>query len=273
MKHGMIASGPNANITLAEHALNKKPSQYMSFSDSPLASPTNAMYNDGGAPLLVDARKLKRSGVQIFSTEEIAADLRKFGRKNSASRIRANRAIEMITTIEGEVLVKGKVAGNFLRKPGPTHKAYIVQAENAARDLETHRNLAQTQHEVTSLKSSHARVRATGHVFRLVNVVGVVLSAGDIAYASHTSVKKGSVKPIAAESIRQAGGWGLGWAGFKTGCATGALIGIETGPGVFAACAIGGLFGGVAGYLGADWIADNIHENELGIPWMETNNW
>jgi len=273
LARGIVATDPNATITFAEHVLGRKPSQYLSFSDSPLASPTNVRNRALGIPILVDSRKLKRSGVQIFSTEEIVADLRKYAEKNPDARFQANVAIRAITNVEGEVLIKGKVAENLLRKPGPAHKRYIAQAEKTVEGYDVHRNVARTEHEIASLKSSYRNLSATGRIFRLTNVIGVVLSVGDVAYAGHQSIKKSSGKPVVAESIRQAGGWGLGWTGVKLGCRVGALFAIETGPGMFAACAIGGILGGVGGYFFADWIADDIHKNEPGVPWMETNNW
>jgi len=50
-------------------------------------------------------------------------------------------------------------------------------------------------------------------------------------------------------------------AGAKIGGIAGAAIGIETGPGVILTGAFGALIFGVAGYFGADWIADQIDEN------------
>jgi hypothetical protein len=50
-------------------------------------------------------------------------------------------------------------------------------------------------------------------------------------------------------------------AGFKIGAATGALLGVETGPGAIVSGLIGGIVFGGAGYFGADWVADYIDEN------------
>jgi hypothetical protein len=78
---------------------------------------------------------------------------------------------------------------------------------------------------------------------------------------SGSSIREGSVKPIAAETVRQVGGWTAAWAGVKLGAAGGALLGVETGPGAIVSGAVGGLIGGVAGYYGFDWIADHISAN------------
>ncbi|HBS6033794.1 TPA: glycine zipper family protein, partial [Klebsiella pneumoniae] len=96
---------------------------------------------------------------------------------------------------------------------------------------------------------------------RVVQVTGIVFTAYDLEQASKKSLKNGSVKPIPAEVIRQAGGWGMAVAGAKIGTVAGAAVGIETGPGVVLTGLIGGVIFGTAGYFGADWVADHIDEN------------
>ena len=82
-----------------------------------------------------------------------------------------------------------------------------------------------------------------------------------MTHAAERSYDRHSVKPLAAETIRQAGGWAAAWAGIKLGAAGGALVGIESGPGAVATGAVGGILGGIAGYYGFDWIADHIDRN------------
>lgn len=60
---------------------------------------------------------------------------------------------------------------------------------------------------------------------RVVQVVGIVLTAYDLEQATEKSIKTGSVKPISAEVIRQAGGWGGFVAGAKIGTLAGAAVG------------------------------------------------
>lgn len=96
---------------------------------------------------------------------------------------------------------------------------------------------------------------------RVVQVTGIVFTAYDLEQASEKSLKNGSVKPITAEVIRQAGGWGMAVAGAKIGTAAGAAVGIETGPGAVLTGLVGGIIFGTAGYFGADWVADYIDEN------------
>ncbi len=94
-----------------------------------------------------------------------------------------------------------------------------------------------------------------------VQIIGFALTAADMTHAARKSHDQHSVKPLAAETIRQAGGWASAWAGMKIGAAGDALVGIETGPGAAVTGAIGGIAGGLAGYYGFDWIADHIDRN------------
>ena len=90
-------------------------------------------------------------------------------------------------------------------------------------------------------------------VFRVVEGVGLILSAYDLAKAGHESYEAKSVVPIAKETMRQSGGWAGAWAGAEIGGIAGAAIGIETGPGAMLTGAAGALIFGTAGFFGADW--------------------
>ncbi len=71
----------------------------------------------------------------------------------------------------------------------------------------------------------------------------------------------GGVKPLSAEILRQAGGWGGAIVSAKIGTAAGTAVGIETGPGAILTGLLGRIIFGAAGYFSADWIADYIDEN------------
>jgi hypothetical protein len=58
--------------------------------------------------------------------------------------------------------------------------------------------------------------------------------------------------------IRQVGGWGGTIAGAKISGVVGAAFGIETGPGAILTGAGGAIVFGVAGYFGADWVANKV---------------
>jgi hypothetical protein len=92
-------------------------------------------------------------------------------------------------------------------------------------------------------------------------VAGVMMDSYYMAEAIEQSVEEGSLDPVTAQSIRTAGGWGSAWAGAGAGAALGGALGIETGPGAVIFAIGGALVLGTAGYFGADWVADMIHEN------------
>lgn len=92
-------------------------------------------------------------------------------------------------------------------------------------------------------------------------VVGVLVDTYQMASAAAESVEQGSARPLAAQSVRTAGSWAMAWAGAKAGMLVGGALGIETGPGLVLTAIGGGIVGGIAGYLGADWVADFIYED------------
>jgi len=96
---------------------------------------------------------------------------------------------------------------------------------------------------------------------QVVQVVGFVVTAVELAQATEKSIATRSAKPMAAEGIRQVGGWAMAWGGVKLGGAAGVALGVETGPGAILAGAAGALVGGFAGYLGFDWVADQVDPN------------
>lgn len=201
---------------------------------------TSASSKRGGAPnfqgrsIYIDIAKAKAAGVTIHSTQEIIADLDNIAKENPRMKSRIEKLKSVITPVEGEVLLEGKVPA-------------------------------------TAIKSQTAMNLTRG--LRFIQFVGITITIRDLGNASAESVRTESIKPIAAETVRQAGGWGGavvgvqvgGWASAllaaKIGGATGAAFGIESGPGAIVTGAIGALIFGTAGYYGADWIADWIHEN------------
>lgn len=139
---------------------------------------------------------------------------------------RIDKFIDVVNKIEKEVLIYGKVPASAIFNP-------------------------------SSLKS----VMVMGRSARVIQVVGILFTAYDLEQATEQSFKAKSIKPISAEVVRQAGGWGGAAAGFKIGAAVGASLGVETGPGLFVTGLVGGIVCGAAGYYGAGWIADYIYKN------------
>lgn len=176
-----------------------------------------------GEPFWIDVNKAIDAGATLHETEEIVSDLERIAQKTQS--VDARKRIQTISELvrsDREVLVRGNVP------PGAVKGAAAMGATR---------------------------------VLQGVQIVGFAMTAVNIAHATEKSIDQGSIKPIAAESIRQAGGWAAAWAGMKLGAAGGALLGIETGPGAVVSAAIGGLVGGTAGYFGFDWIADHLDEN------------
>jgi hypothetical protein len=105
-------------------------------------------------------------------------------------------------------------------------------------------------------------------------VIGVGVSAWNLAQAADQSFKSDSGRPFGAQAVREAGGWG----GARVGAKGGALIGTgllsETGPGALIGTLVGGVAGGFGGYLGANVVANQIEKNGFstgGIYTMPAN--
>jgi hypothetical protein len=176
-----------------------------------------------GAPFWIDATAARAAGATIPETSEIVADLDRIAAKTATPTDLA-KVLEVRGKViaDREVLVKGAVPASAVKGAGAMAATRVLQG---------------------------------------VQIIGFTMSAINLAHATEQSMKTGSARPIAAEAVRQAGGWAAAWAGMKLGAAGGALVGIQTGPGAVVTGAIGGVVGGVAGYFGFDWIADHISEN------------
>ncbi len=176
-----------------------------------------------GTPFWIDEAKARAAGATFHEVDEIVADLQRIQAKtkNSAASARIQEIIGKVRA-DKEVLLKGHIPVSAVKGP---------LAMGMTRGLQG------------------------------VQIIGFALTAADMTHAARKSHDQHSVKPLAAETIRQAGGWAAAWAGMKIGAAGGALVGIETGPGAVVTGAIGGIAGGFAGYYGFDWIADHIDRN------------
>ena len=96
---------------------------------------------------------------------------------------------------------------------------------------------------------------------RVFLVVGVLVDTYQLTSAAADSVEQGNASPLVAQTVRTTGSWAMAWAGAKAGVLIGGALGVETGPGMVLTAIGGGIVGGFAGYLGADWIADFIYED------------
>ncbi len=222
-KYGMTPKGWGSGVSVAEHVMGGNKSPYLS---------TSSIFPEGsprfqGKDIFIDINKAKASGARLVSTAEILKSLEEYKAKNPHLVKRINKIAQYVKDIDKEILVHGE------KIPA---KAIFTPA---------------------SLKTATRWVQAG----RVVQVVGIVLTAYDLEQATEKSFKAKSVKPISAEVIRQAGGWGGAVAGFKLGGMAGAALGIETGPGAIITGLVGGIIVGGAGYFGADWVADHIDKN------------
>lgn len=224
-RYGMLPKGPSAPYTIAEHVMGngKNISQYISTSSIfPQGSP-----RFDGRSIFIDINKAQQSGLKLVTTNEILVELENYKKSNPHLAKRIDQIAGYVRDIDKEVLIHGKkVPASAIFNPN-------------------------------SLKLTESLVRSA----RVIQVLGIAFTAYDLTQASRESIEIGSAKPISAELVRQAGGWGMAWAGFKVGGVAGAAVGIESGPGAIATGLIGGIIFGAAGYFGADWVADHIYEN------------
>ena len=100
-------------------------------------------------------------------------------------------------------------------------------------------------------------------VWQLFQSVGLAWTAVEMGRAGADSAKRKSIRPLAVESVAQAGSWAAGIAGFKAGGKLGALVGLKTGPGMLVTAAMGACIGGLAGYVGAKRVADETLPEDL----------
>lgn len=244
---------PNGTITPAMHAgsIDPKNSQFLSTSNRPYASVSGGRGDPG---LLIDTRKVIKAGGRIVSQSELIADLRLHALKIPSEKHGVESLIELIKDLEGETLVEGTTPRGSVRPLSPEHTKYLGAAEKLS-------GLSDAPERLNDLEKSYKNARLVGRVGRVVSVIGFVATAYDVGVAAHQSVKTSSIRPIAAESIRQVGGWAGAVKGIEFGFAAGAALGIETGPGAIITGGIGALVCGFIGYTAADVLADYIYEN------------
>jgi hypothetical protein len=255
----LYPANPLGRLTAAQHALgfNPRQSQWLSASSRPFGAA-----NFRGTPLLMDTAKIAKGGGRIITTAELVAALHMHAGQNPSSASQVNRLINAITHVEGEVLVEGSTPPRSALPLSASHNRYVKAAEALWEQFDA-KQMTRSELEtgLSSLDDAYKSARAVGRVGRVFMVAGIVFTAVDITRATSQSIDQRSGKPIAAETVRQVGGWGSAIAGAKIGALTGAAFGIETGPGAVITGAIGAVIFGAAGYFGADWIADHISEN------------
>ena len=100
-------------------------------------------------------------------------------------------------------------------------------------------------------------------VWQMFQSLGLAWTAVEMGRAGTISAKQKSIRPLAVESVAQAGSWAAGAAGFKAGGKLGAIVGLKTGPGMLVTAAVGACIGGLAGYVGAKRVAEETLPDDL----------
>ncbi|UFP93151.1 hypothetical protein [Gloeobacter morelensis] len=178
--------------------------------------------NIEGKPYWIDLEQTRAAGAETISNAELVANMDELAQQNPSMGPRANMW-KAAQAAEGEMLIKGNVPPAAI--------------------------------ESGSMRALKGLGTAAG-------VLGAGMTAYDLYQAGQESIEEASVAPIAAEGVRQVGGWAGAWAGAQAGAGLGALAGVTTGPGAILTGLAGGVIGGIAGFAGADWIADQIHPDE-----------
>jgi hypothetical protein len=225
-KYGLRARRPAStkNSKVAKHVMAKLPayqSPYLSASSQfPEGSPRFS-----GRRIFIDKQRLRASGAKVVTTEEIVDLLEAYGKKHPHEKSKVEDFINKVRNIDKEVLIQP----NDIIPPGAiiTHEQYAMQK----------------------------KIRTGGYV---LGAFSFAFTAYDINVAAGQSIEIKSVKPLAAESIRQVGGWGGAYIGAELGAAVGVWYG---GVGAPIGALIGGIVGGWIGYGSADGVADSIHAN------------
>jgi len=171
-----------------------------------------------GKRFFIDVKKAQAAGVRIHETQEIIADFDKLIAKTRqpAQQMKFKWVRDQSLHVDREVLLDGPVPA-------------------------------------AAVKTSSMMAITRGA--QVLAGVGVVITAYDLEQAGQRSYQQNSIKPLAAETVRQVGGWSGAWAGMEIGGGLGAAAGIETGPGALVTGLVGSLIGGYAGFTGADWAA------------------
>lgn len=198
----------------------------MNFKPSPFSSASTHPFGAprfSGSPFWIDVDAAKATGATFHDANDIIADLDRIaGKMRKPADIAKIEQLKQLVRGDREILIRGSVPA-------------------------------------TAIKGGTAMALTRG--LQGVQVVGFVVTAVELSQATQRSVATRSAAPIAAEGIRQVGGWAMAWGGMKLGGVAGAAVGIETGPGAILFGAAGAMAGGFAGYMGFDWIADQLDAN------------
>ncbi len=288
LRLGMEPADLNGSTTSAEHALGARPdrSPFLSASERPYGAANFSPHDAYGAspnllglmenppkpaePFLIDLHKAKANGAGVVTTEQVLNDLADYKRANPHAGFQVDKLTQAIHGVEGETLIKGKVPADAVSAPNRQHLKMIRKAEEIYSDAKagggsTAEVIQRAEPGLRALEEATEASSRWGstlsHGSKALGVLGVGVSVYEVGHAAKKSVDQGSAAPLAAETVRQAGGWASAWAGAQAGAALGAAAGIETGPGAVVTGLVGGIVGGAIGFFFADAVADQIDEN------------
>ncbi len=103
-------------------------------------------------------------------------------------------------------------------------------------------------------------LRALRFSSRALGAVGFAVEAWQMSQAVRRSIARQSARPATAQVARTVTRWSSAWAGAKLFGATGALLGVELGPGAVLTSALGATVGGCVGYVTGQWIARRVDQ-------------
>jgi hypothetical protein len=287
LRVGMQPNNVSGATSSAQHSLNINSNQspYLSTSRKPYGAPNfsakaTAQSAAGGGlqpsglkrsqPYMVDLNKVTGKGGSVVSTNQLVRDLNNFAKANPDYKGPVSKLKQTVSRIEGETLIKGSVSKDAISVPNKQHLNMIRKAEDIYSKAKAGGGTAEqvikrAQPELRALETAtEASSKFGSNLSRAgkgLGVLGAAASVYELGKAGKESVDTGSPAPVAAEAVRQVGGWAGAWAGAQAGAGIGALAGIETGPGAVLTGLAGGIIGGVAGFFAADKAADLIHEN------------
>lgn len=236
-KKGFKRTDPKASNSPGEHALGehldkpKQPSQHISASENPRGAPKYK-----GKKYWIDIDKAKKAGVEYITNAELEEHL--------DDQVQSGR------------FDKGRV-DNWKIDQVVDHEKLAKEPTSKLKDISKRGGEMEGVFTKNDVPAAAVETGAMRIVKRLAQGVGAATTAIDVGNAIIESIEQGSIKPLAAEVIRQVGAWGgaalaiflvgllstpVGWLGMLIGFAVGSL-------------------GGIGGYLGSDYLADQIWAN------------
>lgn len=173
----------------------------------------------------INVDKVKKSGGIIHDAEVIAKDLERIAikTKDPARLLEISEILHKSSILDKEMLIEGAIPAKAVKG-------------------------ALSMGLTTSLK--------------FVTGAAIILTFYDLEQATEKSFNENSIRPLAKETTRQAGGWAASLAAARVGALVGGMITIESGPFAGLGAAVGAVLFGAAGYYGAEWVTDYMYSDE-----------